>query len=83
MFNAASLGAALHKAGFADVQRMPPQLDSAFYIEQSQAMAEGADPYAPDRTRRRAARREGKAWDRMALVDPERAESITLVAWKR
>ncbi|HUG21935.1 class I SAM-dependent methyltransferase [Piscinibacter sp.] len=83
MFNVASLGAALRRAGFDDVQRMAPQLDAAFYIEQSQEMAQGKDPYAGDRARRRAARSEGKAWDRAALVDPDHAESVTLVAFKR
>ncbi|RQP25722.1 class I SAM-dependent methyltransferase [Piscinibacter terrae] len=80
MFNAASLMTALRHAGFVDMRLMPPQLDAAFYIEQSTAMAAGLDPYQGDRGRRRAARREGKAWDRDALKHPEHAESITVVA---
>ena len=83
MFNAASLSSALTRAGFAAAQLLPPQLDAAFYIEQSTAMAEGRDPYQNDRARRRAARREGKALDRAALADPAHAESITLIAFKR
>jgi len=83
MFNAASLSSALTRAGFAAAQLLPPQLDAAFYIEQSTAMAEGRDPYQNDRARRRAARREGKALDRAALADPVHAESITLIAFKR
>src|SRR5439155_1667303 len=81
--NAASLSSALTRAGFAAAQLLPPQLDAAFDIEQSTAMAEGRDPYQDDRARRRAARREGKALDRAALADPVHAESITLIAFKR
>lgn len=83
MFNAKSLGAALQAAGFTDVRLLPPQLDAAFYIEQSEAMAAARDPYRGDRAARRAARREGKIWDRAALADPAHAESITMVAFKR
>lgn len=81
MFNAASLRFALERAGFVDAALMPPQLDAQFFIGQSRAIQDRQDPYALGRRERRAARIEGKAWDRAALADPLRAESLTMVAY--
>ena len=80
MFNAASLRLALESSGFVDTALMPPQLDAQFFIGQSRAIQARQDPYALGRGERRAARREGTAWDRSALADPLRAESLTMVA---
>jgi SAM-dependent methyltransferase len=82
MFNAVALRLALERAGFEHVALLPPQLDAQFFIGQSKAIAEGRDPYRLGRDERRAARRKGKTWDRAALDDPERAESITMVGYR-
>jgi 2-polyprenyl-3-methyl-5-hydroxy-6-metoxy-1,4-benzoquinol methylase len=82
LFGPGSLRQALERSGFAAMALMPPQLDAAFYIGQSEAIRAGRDPYRPDRAERRAARREGGAWDRAALADPARAESITMIAFR-
>jgi SAM-dependent methyltransferase len=82
LFAAASLRVALERSGYERLAVLPPQLDAAFYIGQSEATRRGQDPYRLRRTERRAARREGRAWDRAALADPGRAESITMVAFR-
>lgn len=83
MFNAASLRCALQAAGYVDVQLLPPPPDASFYIAQSQALHDGRDPYAPLRqTDRRAAKRLGETWNRAALREPARAESVTMVAFR-
>lgn len=82
IFNPAALRHALECAGFERVALLPPQLDAQFFIGQSRAIADGRDPYRLGRDERRAARREGKAWDRAALDDPQRAESITMVGYR-
>lgn len=80
MFNAGALRTALERAGFERIELQAPQLDAQFYIGQSEAIAAGRDPYRLERAARRAARREGARWDRAALDDPRRAESITMTA---
>jgi SAM-dependent methyltransferase len=83
MFNPAALRLALERAGFERAELLPPQLDAQFFIGQSRAIEHGRrDPYQLRRDERRAARREGKQWDRDALRDPTRAESITMVAYR-
>ena len=79
MFGPASLRLALQRAGFERIELLPPQMDSAFYIAQSEGIRAERDPYLPDRQMRRAARWEGMEWDGAALARPERAESITMV----
>ena len=81
MFNAVSLRRALERAGFVAIELLLPQLDAQFFIGQSRAIQARQDPYALGRSERRAARREGKAWDRAALADPLRAESLTMVGY--
>lgn len=83
MFDADSLRLALERAGFERVELLPPQLDAAFYIEQSESLRAGRDPYAAPRSERRRARRLGCAWDRDALAGPRRAESLTMVAFNQ
>lgn len=82
LFGERSLRLALERAGFERVQLLPPQLDSAFYIAQSESIRAGREPYAADKAVRRAARREGRSWDRAALDDPAQAESLTMVAYR-
>jgi SAM-dependent methyltransferase len=82
LFGPGSLRLALERSGFERIAVMPPQLDAAFYIGQSLAIGAGRDPYRLGPAERRAARREGGAWDRAALADPGRAESITMVAFR-
>ncbi len=82
LFGERSLRLALERAGFERIALLPPQLDAAFYIGQSERVRAGHDPYANDRAARRAARREGRDWDRAALDDPTRAESLTMVAYR-
>lgn len=82
MFGPRSLRFALERAGFERIELLPPQLDAQFYLSQSIAIRAGRDPYKPTRDQRRAARREGRAWDRAALAAPERAESITMVGYR-
>jgi 2-polyprenyl-3-methyl-5-hydroxy-6-metoxy-1,4-benzoquinol methylase len=82
MFNPGALRLALESAGFERIELLPPQLDAQFFIGQSKAIADGCDPYRLGRDERRAARREGTAWDRAALRDPGRAESITMVGYR-
>lgn len=82
LFGARSLRLALERGGFARVEWLPPQLDAAFYIGQSESIRGGREPYRIDRDGRRAARREGRAWDRAALQDPRQAESLTMVAYR-
>jgi SAM-dependent methyltransferase len=82
MFGPRSLRLALERAGFERIALLPPHLDSAFYIEQSEGIRAERDPYSPDRQMRRAARWEGREWDIAALARPERAESITMVGFK-
>jgi 2-polyprenyl-3-methyl-5-hydroxy-6-metoxy-1,4-benzoquinol methylase len=80
LFGPGSLRLALERSGFTAVELMPPQVHAAYSIGQSEAIRAGHDPYRLERASRRAARREGRAWDRAALADPGRAESITMVA---
>lgn len=82
LFGERSLHLALERAGFERAELLPPQLDAAFYIGQSESIRAGREPYAADKALRRAARREGRAWDRAALDDPAQAESLTMVAWR-
>ena len=82
MFDAASLRVALERSGYERMAVLPPQLDASFYIGQSEAIRAGRDPYRLGRGERRAARREGRAWDRAALAAPACAESITMVAFR-
>jgi len=82
LFGERSLRLALEGAGFERIELLPPQLDAAFYIAQSESIRAGREPYAVDKTGRRAARREGRAWDRAALDDPAHAESLTMVAYR-
>jgi hypothetical protein len=82
MFDAVSLRLALARSGYERMAVLPPQLDASFYIGQSEAIRAGRDPYRLGRDERRAARRAGRAWDRAALADPARAESITMLAFR-
>lgn len=82
LFNPASLRRALERAGFERCTLLTPQMDADFYIAQSEAIRAGVDPYRPDPDRLRSAQREGRAWNAAALDDPDRAESITMVAWR-
>ena len=82
LFGERSLRLALQRAGFERIALLPPQLDAAFYIAQSESIRAGREPYASDKAGRRAARREGRDWDRAALDDPSRAESLTMVAYR-
>lgn len=82
LFGERSLRLALERAGFERAALLPPQLDAAFYIAQSESIRAGREPYAADKAVRRAARREGRAWDRAALDDPAQAESLTMVAYR-
>lgn len=82
LFGERSLRQALQRAGYERIELLPPQLDAAFYIAQSESIRAGREPYAIDKAGRRAARREGRAWDRAALDDPARAESLTMVAYR-
>lgn len=83
LFNLRTLRSTLERAGFERVTLHAPQLDASYYVEQSRSIADGADPYAGERRRRRAARRLGERWDRDAIADPARAESITVSALVR
>ena len=82
MFGPRSLRLALQDAGFERIELLPPQLDAEFYIAQSEAIRARRDPYAPNLQARRAARWEGREWDRAAMARPERAESITMVGYR-
>jgi SAM-dependent methyltransferase len=82
LFHPQALRAALQRAGYDRPQLQAPQLDAQFYIGQSRAIRAGVDPYAIGRDARRRARREGQRWDRAALADPNRAESVTMVAYR-
>jgi 2-polyprenyl-3-methyl-5-hydroxy-6-metoxy-1,4-benzoquinol methylase len=82
IFGPESLRMALNRSGFERVSLLPPQVDSEFFIGQSEAIRAGRDPYRQSRPQRRAARREGRTWDRAALSRPERAESITMVGFR-
>ncbi len=81
IFGPLSLRLALERAGYERIELQAPQLDAEFFIAQSEAIRDGRDPYRIDRAGQRAARRVGRAWDRAALARPERAESLTMVAW--
>jgi hypothetical protein len=82
LFGPRSLRLALDRAGFERIELLVPQIDSEFYIAQSEAIRSGREPYGIGRNERRAARQEGRAWDRAALEDPRRAESITMTAYR-
>lgn len=83
LFNPASLQRALRAAGYDAVDLLPPPPDASFYIAQSQALRDSRDPYVDVGPRaRRAAKRLGEQWNRMALREPESAESVTLVGFK-
>lgn len=82
LFGERSLSLALQRAGFERIALLPPQLDAAFYIAQSESIRAGREPYKIDKAGRRAARREGRAWDIAALDDPAHAESLTMVAYR-
>ena len=82
MFDAVSLRLALARSGYERMAVLPPQQDASFYIGQSEAIRAGRDPYRLGSDERRAARRAGRAWDRAALAEPARAESITMLAFR-
>lgn len=80
MFDFPALQQALGDAGFERAALLPPQRDAAFFIQQSEAIRDGRDPYAagkPSRAQKRLARR----WDAAALADWGSAEAITVEAW--
>lgn len=82
LYNPGSLRLALERAGFERIALMPPPADSAFYIAQSEGIRADHNPYLPERPLRRAARWEGREWDRAAMARPERAESVTMVGFR-
>lgn len=83
LFHAASLRELLGRAGFRDATLLAPRPDGGFMALQSQALADGRDPYGmPSPPVRLAADRLDAGWARAVRHDWERAESITMVAWR-
>jgi 2-polyprenyl-3-methyl-5-hydroxy-6-metoxy-1,4-benzoquinol methylase len=81
LFEARSLCAALAAAGFVHARLLPPQRDAGFFIQQSEAIQAGRDPYQAARlspAQRQLARR----WNSASLADWGSAEAITVEAWR-
>lgn len=84
LFNARALRTALARAGFAAIELLAPAPEAKSYFRRSLAIAHGVPPESErssdwDRRWKHKARRA----DRIAARAPARAESITLVGWKR
>ncbi len=81
LFDAESLCACLAAAGFERAGLLAPQRDAGFFIQQSEALQAGLDPYRagrPNPGQRRLARQ----WDVAAQADWGSAEAITVQAWR-
>lgn len=81
LFDAASLCAALGSAGFEGAGLLAPQRDAGFFIQQSEAIAAGLDPYRLGRPSP-AQKRLAQDWDQASLQDWASAEAITVQAWR-
>ena len=81
LFDATTLPAALAAAGFERASLLAPQRDAGFFIQQSEAMAAGQDPYRAGRPSR-AQKRLAREWDAASLRDWGSAEAITVQAWR-
>lgn len=81
LFDGQSLCAALMAAGFERPALLPPQRDAGFFIQQSEAIQAGADPYQAGRPSA-AQRRLARQWNAGALADWGSAEAITVEAWR-
>ena len=81
LFDGPSLCAALTAAGFERPALLPPQRDAGFFIQQSEAIQAGADPYQAGRPSA-AQRRLARQWNAGALANWGSAEAITVEAWR-
>ena len=81
LFDGASLPATLAAAGFARAGLLAPQRDAGFFIQQSEAVQAGRDPYQAGRAGP-AQRRLARQWDAAAQADWASAEAITVQAWR-
>lgn len=80
LFDAASLMHTLTAAGFERASLLPPQRDAGFFIQQSEALQQGLDPYQAGKPSP-AQKALAKQWDAAALADWGSAEAITVQAW--
>lgn len=81
LFDGPSLCAALAAAGFERARLLEPQRDAGFFIQQSEAVLAGTDPYQAGRPSP-SQRRQAKAWNRASAADWASAEAITVEAWR-
>lgn len=82
LFNFASLAGALARVGFNRIQLMPPPPEANFYWGQSVAISRGMDPYSFVLDPKSREFANAQRADRLAAHNPERGESITVIAYK-
>ncbi len=80
LFDAGSLCAALEAAGFERPRLLAPLRDAGFFIQQSEAVQAGLDPYDAGRPKA-SQRRLARQWNRDSAADWSSAEAITVQAW--
>ncbi len=81
LFGPQALMRALRASGFVGAELIAPEPEADFYFESSEAIASGLDPYGEFKPSPELAR-VSRACDREAARNPQRGESITVVAWK-
>lgn len=83
LYPAATLAKLLSDIGYARIATLPTELAARFYFRQSMAIAADVDPY---RAEDPPGWEDGKRWadaaDAAALRNPERAESLTMIAYR-
>lgn len=73
----------LESIGFVGMQMMPAEQAAEFFFRQSACMSQGLDPYGTVEPQGwDALRRKAEGADREAQASPERAETLTVVAFK-